>query len=232
MSIRAVALRALPLRFVVPACAAALVFAGSAEAQDVQPAAAVPVMAAAEGAAADPWAAQRASFERARAGWIGECRRRYVATYAERREGPGLAGLLVGGLVGGLAGYGIAGEGDRAIGTVAGAVVGAVAGGALDRSGRKNRNAGLLDAADEYCASYFDYYTQGALQPGYAPPFAHGHGHGQPMMMAPAPAPVAQPDPAPRCTEEVTYEDVDVPVRSRSIPPRARPRGDKRQRMD
>lgn len=207
-------------RMVLPASALALAFAAPAFAQDAPGATVAPAAQPAE----DPWASQRASFDRARLSWINECRRRYVATYAVRRSDGGLAGLLLGGLIGGAAGYGIAGRGDRVIGTVAGAVVGAVAGNAIERSSRKrDPNAGLLDEANEYCESYFDYQTAGALQPGYAPVLA------QPVIMVPAaPAPAAEP----KCREEVTYEYVDVPVRTRAIPPRAKPQRDKRLPMD
>lgn len=211
------------IRYVLPACAAALAFASPAAAQQAAPTAVVVPQPA-----GDPWAAQRASFERARSAWLGECRRRYVTQYAPRR-GPGVAGLLLGGVFGGLAGRAIAGDGDRALGTAAGAVVGAVAGSAIEGSARnRRRDTALFDEAAEYCASYFDYQTQGALQPGYAPAYAYA----QPVMMVAVPAPMAQPAPEPKCTEEVTYEYVDVPVRQRSIPPRAKRQRDKRLPMD
>lgn len=167
------------------------------------------------------WApGQRESYERARAGWLDECRRRMAPAYAERDDGVG--GGLIGALFGGLIGNRLGGRHNRTFGTIAGAAVGGVAGAAIDKAEDRDR-----PAESGYCESYLDYYS-------YTGTYQHGgHGQGQPvMMMTMAPMGghmqhAAYQGPAkPECTEEVVYEDVDVPVTQparRMIPRRPAP---------
>jgi len=84
--------------------------------------------------------ADRSAYDRARADWLTECRRRM--SYDN-----GLGGAAIGGIAGGLLGNRIAGRGNRTVGTIAGAAVGAVAGMAIDKGEDKNR-------ARDYCESY------------------------------------------------------------------------------
>lgn len=51
----------------------------------------------------------------------------------------GTTGLIIGGVVGGVAGHEIAGRGDKTLGTIIGAGVGAIAGREIDRSSAKCR---------------------------------------------------------------------------------------------
>ena len=51
----------------------------------------------------------------------------------------GTTGLIIGGVVGGVAGHEIAGRGDRTLGTIIGAGVGALAGREIDRSNARCR---------------------------------------------------------------------------------------------
>lgn len=165
-----------------------------------------------------------AAYERDRADWLSECRRRHGS-------GRTVGGAVAGGLVGGLIGNRVAGRGDRTEGTVIGAAVGAVAGGAIGNAA-DNREA--RERAD-YCESYLDqhasYNRGGHGYPG------HGYGYAmQPMMvMVPVMMHAAAPAKPRECVEEVVTEEYDVPAR-RVIPPprRAVPKRvrDKRVRVN
>lgn len=150
------------------------------------------------------YARQQADYGQQREDWLRECRRRHTSS--------GLGGAAVGGVIGGLAGSGIAGRGNRTTGAVVGAVVGAVAGAAVERGSSRGR-------AQDECEAWLAQYSQPA--PGYA----HG-GYGQygyapqgyagyavPMMMVP----VAQQGRQCKETVVTTYEYVDGPVRRRVI---------------
>jgi uncharacterized protein YcfJ len=147
-----------------------------------------------------------AAYERARADWLSECRRRHGS-------GKTVGGAVAGGLVGGLLGNRAAGRGNRTEGTVIGAVVGAAAGGAIGNAA-DSREA--RERAD-YCQSYLDQYAS----------YGHGYpGHGyayalQPMMvMVPvAMMPVAAPAKPRECVEETVTEEYDEVPAARIIPP-------------
>jgi uncharacterized protein YcfJ len=63
--------------------------------------------------------------------------RGYNRSYRARQKcNDGDGGTIVGAIAGGLLGNGIAGRGDRTVGTILGAGVGALAGRAIDRSDR------------------------------------------------------------------------------------------------
>ena len=168
---------------------------------------------------------QQADYARQREDWLRECRRRHTRS--------GLGGAAVGGVIGGLAGSGIAGRGNRTTGAVVGAVVGAVAGAAVEHGSSRGR-------AQDECEAWLAQYSQPA--PGYAQGgYGHyGHapqgyagyapqgyvGYAVPMMMVP----VAQQGRQCKETVVTTYEYVDVPARRRVINRRPVVR-DKRVRM-
>lgn len=144
-------------------------------------------------------------WERARADWLYECRRRYPAG----RKGTTL-GAVIGGVLGGVVGNRVAGRGDRTLGTVAGAVVGGVAGGAIGNGADRNRSR-------DYCESYLDDYMSRQQAYGYGQPgVTYGYVPQQvtmmvPVMMVPQQAAVqAQRE----CKETVVTEEW-VPVRAK-----------------
>lgn len=197
-SLRLLALAGLPLMLATPAHAHEAHEAGAEPA----PAAAMP---------AHP-GYDTAAYDRARADWLDECRRRHGS-------GNTVGGAVVGGLVGGVIGNRVAGHGNRTVGTVVGAAAGAAAGGAI---GAKTDR----DNARDYCAAYLDRYT--------------GYGHGQygypgqvqgyawqpmtvmvPVAMVPVQTHVSA---APQdCEETVVTEEFIDPPAERYIPPRPRP---------
>lgn len=189
---------------------------GAAAAQTLPPA--VPVAQAAP-VAAPGW--DNSAWERARADWLDQCRRRYPAG----KHGTAV-GAVLGGVVGGVVGNQVAGRGDRTVGTIAGAVLGGVAGGAIGDAADRSR-------ARDYCESYLEDYL--ARQPyGYGQPGGtYGYALQPVMMMVPVMA-VQQPARAPaahQCQETtVTEELVPVMARRRIIPRRA-PAPAKRVRM-
>lgn len=156
------------------------------------------------------WApGQQEAYARARVAWLGECRRRMAMAYD--REDRGIGGGLIGAVFGGLLGNRIAGRHDRAFGTIAGAAVGAVAGAAIDRAEGRAQPGG-----SDYCESYLDYYSYTGT---YQQP-------SHPMMMHPMVHAARGAAPRQDCTEEVVYEDVEVPVTQparRVIPRRPAP---------
>jgi len=100
-----------------------------------------------------PGYAAPAVFERQQ--WIDECRRR---TRGQNRDNTGLIiGGLLGAIGGGIAGYEIAGAGDRVLGTVLGVGGGGLIGGLLGSlfDGDKKKNLYDCEAAlDSYLSAY------------------------------------------------------------------------------
>lgn len=96
-----------------------------------------------------------AAFERAREGWLIDCRRNHG-------NGNMVGGAVVGGLIGGLIGNEVAGRGNRTLGTVAGATVGAVAGGAIGHGADKRSRR-------DWCEAYLDSHMTYATTWGPAP---------------------------------------------------------------
>jgi uncharacterized protein YcfJ len=200
----------MPSRLVRPLLAAgvALALATPAFAQDMPP----PIADAMPAPAAAPQGQpgyDTAAYERARADWLGECRRRHGS-------GKTVGGAVAGGLVGGLLGNRVAGHGNRTEGTIIGAAVGAAAGGAI---GNAADNRESRERAD-YCKSYLDHYAS-YNRGGYGYP---GQGYGfamQPMMVMVPVAMMPQAAPAkPReCVEEIVTEEYDAPPARRVIPP-------------
>lgn len=147
-----------------------------------------------------------AAFERAREGWLMECRRKHG-------NGNMVGGAVVGGLLGGLLGHEVAGRGDRTLGTVAGAAVGAVAGGAIGHGADKRSRR---DWCEAYLDSHMTYATTwGPAPQGYAgPTYTYAM---QPMtMMVPVmmvQAPMAAQTQKKVCKETVVTEEW-VTVRS------------------
>lgn len=155
-----------------------------------------------------------AGYERARQGWLAECRRNQRG---RDRDG-GRGGAAIGGVIGGVIGNRIAGDGDRLIGTVAGVAVGAAAGAAIDRADGAGR-----ESAGDYCEQYLNYYS--GQQGGY------GYGYGQPVMLVPVMM-VQQQSAARDCVETVVTEEwVTVPGRRVTYRPAPRRVPDKRVRI-
>jgi hypothetical protein len=119
--------------------------------------------------------------------WIDECRRR---TEGRNKDDTGtIIGGLLGAIAGGFAGYGIAGGGDRVIGTVLGAGGGGLLGGLLGSlfNGREKDRYDCEAALDAYLDEYGAPATRIASReipypapyPAYAPP-AYSYGYGYP----------------------------------------------------
>ncbi|MEQ1498400.1 MAG: glycine zipper 2TM domain-containing protein [Novosphingobium sp.] len=166
-----------------------------------------------------PSAHDSAAFERARADWLTECRRR-------QGSGKTVGGAVLGGVIGGVVGNRVAGRGNRTEGTVIGAAVGAVAGGVVGAAADRRE-------ASDYCEAYLDQYmSQHPAGYGYAQPVAYGYA--PMMMMVPvAMVPVAVQSQQRECKETIVTEEwvtVSTPPRRRYIPA-ARPRPDKRVRV-
>ncbi len=163
----------------------------------------------------------QAAWQQQREGWLAECRSRHG-------NGNKVGGMVIGGVVGGVIGNRVAGRGNRTAGTVAGAAIGAVAGGAIGDAADKR-------AARDWCESYLDQHT--SWGPGYGQSYGQnvvGYGYAPMTMMVPvAYVQVAAPVQQQRECEEtiVTEEWVTVPSHIRYIPPRPKPRPDKRVRI-
>jgi uncharacterized protein YcfJ len=169
-----------------------------------------------------------AAYERARADWLSECRRRQGSG-----NGRTIGGTVGGGLIGGLLGNRVAGRGNRTEGTIIGAAVGAAAGGAIGSAADRREDR----EARDYCESYLDQYAS-YNQGGYGHP-GQGYAYAmQPMMvMVPvAMAPQAATAKPRECVEEVVTEEYDAPARRviprppRRVPPKRVP--DKRIRIN
>lgn len=150
---------------------------------------------------------QRIAWEEAKADWLAECRTRFG------HKGR-TTGMIVGGLVGGVAGSAITGSGNRVVGAIAGGTLGAVAGSAIGNASDKRR-------ARDYCESHLDDYLA-RQQSGYgpvgyspaglgytAPSYAYGYTMqpvmtAGPMTMVPVAAPAA---PKQDCKETTVIEE-------------------------
>lgn len=168
-----------------------------------------------------------AVFERDQ--WIAECHRR---TAGRNRDDTGLIiGGLLGAVAGGVAGYEIAGGGDRVLGTVLGVGGGGLIGGLLGSlfGGDKDKNRYDCEAAlDSYLSQY------GAPGPRiaareilYAPAPGYGYGYGYPASYGYSYAPPQQMVMVPVRSEQqqqvvvretVRYENYTVPGAVREIP--------------
>jgi hypothetical protein len=149
-----------------------------------------------------------------RDGWLANCHDRIRGVDRQDRAGEigGLLGAAIGGVVGNRAW-----DSKRFAGTLLGAGVGGLAGVAI---GTAIGAAGERRHEDD-CALYLDrYLADGHGYPGYAYGYpGYGYGYGGYALV---PVLVAVPQ-RQVVRETVTEEWVDVPVRSRSIPPRRHP---------
>ncbi|MFM7378175.1 MAG: hypothetical protein ACKO1O_08630 [Erythrobacter sp.] len=170
------------------------------------------------------YGAAPAVFERQQ--WIDECRRR---TRGQNRDKTGLIiGGLLGAIGGGIAGYEIAGAGDRVLGTVLGVGGGGLIGGLLGSLFDGDRKKNLYDceaALDSYLSAYG---TPGASRViahpgyGYAYPQAYSYGYTyappQQVVLVPVRTEVQQ---QVVVRETVREERYTVPGATRVIPERA-----------
>jgi hypothetical protein len=166
--------------------------------------------------------------------WIEECRRR---TKGQNRDQTGLIiGGLLGAIAGGVAGYEIAGAGDRVLGTALGVGGGGLIGGLIGSlfGGDKAKNRYDCEAAlDSYLSQYG---TPGgriaSREIAYAPPaygygYPGGHSYGYTyapppqMVMVPVRTEVQQ-QVVVRETER--FESYTVPGAAREIPQRPSPK--------
>jgi len=178
------------------------------------------------------FAAAPVVFEREQ--WIEECRRR---TRGRNRNDTGLIiGGLLGAIAGGFAGYEIAGAGDRVLGTVLGVGGGGLLGGLLGSlfdGGRKKDLYNCEAALDSYLSAYGAPGTRIASREiafpaydyGYAYPatYSYGYTYAPPpqMVMVPVRSEVQQ---QVVVRETVREESYTVPGAARVIPaPAPRP---------
>ncbi len=178
------------------------------------------------------FAAAPVVFEREQ--WIEECRRR---TRGRNRNDTGLIiGGLLGAIAGGFAGYEIAGAGDRVLGTVLGVGGGGLLGGLLGSlfdGGRKKDLYNCEAALDSYLSAYGAPGTRVASREiaypaydhGYAYPasYSYGYTYAPPpqMVMVPVRSEVQQ---QVVVRETVREESYTVPGAARVIPaPAPRP---------
>ncbi len=119
-----------------------------------------------------------AVFERDQ--WIDECRRR---TRGQNRDNTGLIiGGLLGAIAGGVAGYEIAGAGDRVLGTVLGVGGGGLLGGLLGSLFDGDRKKNLYDceaALDSYLSAYGAPGPRVASREIAYPGYGYGYGYPQ-----------------------------------------------------
>lgn len=166
-------------------------------------------------------------FEREQ--WLAECRRR-VDMREDDDDGVIIGGLL-GALVGGVAGYGIAGAGDRVLGSVlgvgGGGLIGGLLGSLFDGDDDDNRYdcEGALDSylsqtavpAGERIASRTIAYPAPYAYQGYGYPMAYGYSYAPPpqMVLVPVRTEVQQ---QAVVRETVREERYMVPGAAREIP--------------
>ena len=174
------------------------------------------------------YAAQPAVFEREQ--WIEECRRR---TRGQSRDKTGaIIGGLLGAIGGGIAGYEIAGAGDRVLGTVLGVSGGSLIGGLIGSLFDGDRKKNLYDceaALDSYLTAYgapaprlasreIAYPYAAAPAYGYSYPQAYSYGYTyappQQVVLVPVRTEVQQQVVVRETTREETYT---VPGASRII---------------
>jgi hypothetical protein len=174
------------------------------------------------------YAAAPAVFERQQ--WIDECRRR---TRGQNRDKTGLIiGGLLGAIGGGIAGYEIAGVGDRVLGTVLGVGGGGLIGGLLGSlfDGDKKKNLYDCEAAlDSYLSAYGApgvgpdprIASRTIAYPGYAYPqgYSYGYTYAPPpqMVLVPVRTQVQQQVVVRETSREERYT---VPGATRVIPER------------
>ena len=175
------------------------------------------------------FAAAPVVFEREQ--WIEECRRR---TRGRNRNDTGLIiGGLLGAIAGGFAGYEIAGAGDRLLGTVLGVGGGGLIGGligSLFDGGRKKNLYNCEAALDSYLSTYGAPGTRIASREiaypaydygyGYPASYSYGYTYAPPpqMVMVPVRSEVQQ---QVVVRETVREESYTVPGAARVIPPPA-----------
>ncbi len=174
------------------------------------------------------YAAAPAVFEREQ--WIEECRRR---TRGQNRDRTGLIiGGLLGAIGGGIAGYEIAGAGDRVLGTVLGVGGGGLIGGLLGSlfdGGRKKNLYNCEAALDSYLSTYGAPGTRIASREiaypaydyGYPANYSYGTTYAPPpqMVMVPVRSEVQQQVVVRETVREETYS---VPGATRMIDPAPR----------
>lgn len=177
------------------------------------------------------FAAAPVVFEREQ--WIEECRRR---TRGRNRNDTGLIiGGLLGAIAGGFAGYEIAGAGDRVLGTVLGLGGGGLIGGligSLFDGGRKKNLYNCEAALDSYLSTYGAPGTRIASREiaypaydygyGYPAGYSYGYAYAPPpqMVMVPVRSEVQQQVVVRETVREETYS---VPGAARTIDPAPRP---------
>jgi hypothetical protein len=163
-------------------------------------------------------------FEREQ--WLAECRRR---TKGMGRDETGLIiGGLLGAIAGGVAGYEIAGAGERVVGTVLGAGGGGLIGGLLgslfDRNDKRRYDCEA--ALDAYLSqppariasreiAYPAYGAYPAYAYGYAPAYTYAYAPPPQMVLVPVPSEVPQQVVVRETVREETYA---VPGAARAIP--------------
>jgi len=163
-------------------------------------------------------------FEREQ--WLAECRRR---TKGMGRDETGLIiGGLLGAIAGGVAGYEIAGAGDRVLGTVLGAGGGGLIGGLLgslfDRNDKRRYDCEA--ALDAYLSqptariasreiAYPAYGAYPAYAYGYAPAYTYAYAPPPQMVLVPVRSEVPQQVVVRETVREETYA---VPGAARAIP--------------
>jgi hypothetical protein len=170
------------------------------------------------------YAAPPVVFERQQ--WIDECRRR---TRGQNRDNTGLIiGGLLGAIAGGVAGYEIAGAGDRVLGTVLGVGGGSLIGGLLGSlfGGDKKKNLYDCEAAlDSYLTNYgapdariaSRQIAYPAYSYGYPADYSYGYTYAPPpqMVLVPVQTQMQQQVVVRETVREETYS---VPGAARVIP--------------
>jgi hypothetical protein len=173
-----------------------------------------------------------AVFERQQ--WIDECRRR---TRGQNRDNTGLIiGGLLGAIAGGVAGYEIAGVGDRVLGTVLGVGGGGLIGGLLgslfdgDDDDRYDCEAALDAYLSQYGAPDARIASRAIAYPaygyGYPAAYSYGYSYAPPpqMVMVPVRTEVQQQVVVRETVREETYSVPRAPA-ERVIPaPRPSPK--------